>query len=139
MDHVAGYSIFNDVTVRDYQFRVTQYTGGKNFRSSGPFGPALVTADEVDDPHSLDIRTEVNGIVKQDANTDEFIFDLPTIVEHISEFIPLEAGDVIATGTPAGVGFKREPAEFLRPGDTVTVTIEGIGTLENPVIAEEEM
>lgn len=137
--HVAGYSIFNDVTVRDYQFRVTQYTGGKNFKASGPFGPALVTADEVKDPHNLGIKTEVSGVLKQDANTEEFIFDLPTIIEHISEFIPLEAGDVIATGTPAGVGFKREPAEFLRPGDTVSVTIEGIGILENPVVAEEDL
>lgn len=136
--HVAGYSLFNDVTVRDYQFRVTQYTAGKNFRASAPFGPALVTADEVPDPHSLAIRTEVDGVLKQDANTDEFIFDIPTIIEHVSEFVPLEVGDVIATGTPAGVGFKREPPEFLRPGQTVRVTIDGVGVLENPVIAEEE-
>jgi 2-keto-4-pentenoate hydratase/2-oxohepta-3-ene-1,7-dioic acid hydratase in catechol pathway len=139
MEHVAGYSIFNDVTVRDFQFRVPQYTGGKNFRASGPFGPHLVTADEVGDPHSLPIKTEINGVVKQDASTDEFIFDVPTIIEHISEFVPLEAGDVIATGTPAGVGFKREPPEFLRPGDTVTITIEGVGVLENPVVAEEDI
>ena len=138
MDHIAGYSVFNDVTVRDYQFRVTQYTAGKNFRASGPFGPYLVTADAVADPHDLPITTEVNGNVKQDANTNEFIFDLPTIIEHISEFVPLEVGDVIATGTPAGVGFKREPAEFLRPGDSVKVTIDGIGVLENPVVAEED-
>lgn len=137
MRHIAGYSVFNDVTVRDYQFRVTQYTAGKNFRASAPFGPYLVTADAVADPHSLDIRTEVNGIVKQTGNTSEFIFDLPTIIEHISEFVPLEPGDVIATGTPAGVGFKREPAEFLRPEDTVKVSIAGVGVLENPVVAEE--
>jgi 2-keto-4-pentenoate hydratase/2-oxohepta-3-ene-1,7-dioic acid hydratase in catechol pathway len=139
MRHVAGYSVFNDVTVRDFQFRVTQYTAGKNFRASAPFGPYLVTPDEVGDPHQLTVRTEVNGVVKQEASTDEFIFDIPTIIEHISEFVPLEVGDVIATGTPAGVGFKREPAEFLRPGDTVTVSVEGVGVLENPVIAEEEL
>lgn len=137
-DHVAGYSVFNDVTVRDYQFRVTQYTAGKNFRASAPFGPALVTADEIPDPQALAITTAVDGVVKQDANTDEFIFDIPTIIEHVSEFVPLEVGDVIATGTPAGVGFKREPPEFLRPGQTVRVEIEGVGVLENPVIAEEE-
>lgn len=136
MRHVAGYSVFNDVTVRDYQFQVTQYTAGKNFRASGPFGPYLVTPDEVGDPHRLAVRTEVNGEVKQEGNTDEFIFDIPAIIEHISEFVPLEAGDVIPTGTPAGVGFKREPAEFLRPGDTVTVSVENVGVLENPVIAE---
>ena len=138
MNHIAGYSVFNDVTVRDFQFRVTQYTAGKNFQASAPFGPELVTADEIGDPHSLAIKTEVNGVIKQDANTDEFIFDLPAIIEHISEFVPLESGDVIATGTPAGVGFKREPAEFLRPGDTVRVTVEGVGSLENPVVGEAE-
>ena len=138
MRHVAGYSVFNDVTVRDYQFRITQYTAGKNFRASAPFGPYLVTPDEIEDPHELPIRTEINGVVKQDANTDELIFDIPTIIEHISEFVPLEAGDVIATGTPAGVGFKREPPEFLRPGDTVTVTVGGVGVLANPVVAEED-
>ena len=136
LDHVAGYSIFNDVTVRDYQFRVTQYTSGKNFAASGPFGPFLVLADEVDDPHTLDISLEVNGVVKQTGNTGDMIFDVPTIIEHISEWIDLEAGDVIAMGTPAGVGFKRNPPEFLAPGDTVSVTVEGLGVLTNPVVDE---
>lgn len=133
MDYVFGYSIFNDVTVRDYQFRVTQYTAGKNFRSSGPFGPVLVTADEIDDPHNLDIRTTLNGKVEQFANTSTMIFDIPTILEHIAEFIDLEAGDVIPTGTPAGVGFKRQPPVFLKDGDVVSVEISGIGVLSNPV------
>jgi len=138
MDHIAGYSIFNDVTVRDYQFRVTQYTSGKNFAASGPFGPYLVLKDEVPDPHNLEITTEVNGVVKQRGNTSDMIYDLPTILEHISEWIAIEPGDVIATGTPSGVGFKRDPPEFLRPGDEVAVTVSLLGTLTNPVRAEED-
>ncbi len=137
MDHIAGYSIFNDVTVRDYQFRVTQYTSGKNFSASGPFGPYLVLADEVADPHALDLSLEVNGVEKQRGNTSDMIYDLPTIIEHISEWVELEPGDVIPTGTPSGVGFKRNPPEFLEPGDTVSVTVQGLGTLSNPVVAEE--
>lgn len=136
MEHVAGYSIFNDVTVRDYQFRVKQYTSGKNFNASGPFGPYLVLADEVADPHRLDLKTEINGVVKQEGNTRDFIYDIPTIIEHISEWIELEPGDVIPTGTPSGVGFKRNPPEFLKAGDTVSVTVEGLGTLSNPVVEE---
>jgi 2-keto-4-pentenoate hydratase/2-oxohepta-3-ene-1,7-dioic acid hydratase in catechol pathway len=132
-DHVAGYTIFNDVTVRDYQFRVTQYTGGKNFHASGPIGPHITLVDEALDPHNLGITTTVNGVVKQEGNTNEFIFDIPTLIEHISEFIELEPGDIIPTGTPAGVGFKRTPPEFLTAGEIVDVTIEGIGTLSNPV------
>lgn len=139
MDYVFGYSIFNDVTVRDYQFRVTQYTAGKNFRASGPFGPVIVTADEIDDPHKLDIRTTLNGEQMQFANTETMIYDIPTILENISEFIDLEAGDVIPTGTPAGVGFKRKPPIFLKDGDTITVEIPGIGVLSNPVVNEGDL
>lgn len=135
MDYVFGFSIFNDVTVRDYQFRVTQYTAGKNFRSSGPFGPVVVTADEID-PHHVDIETTLNGNVVQFANTDTMIFDIPTILAHIADFIDLEPGDVIPMGTPAGVGFKRNPPMFLKAGDSVSVKIPGIGTLTNPVVAE---
>jgi 2-keto-4-pentenoate hydratase/2-oxohepta-3-ene-1,7-dioic acid hydratase in catechol pathway len=137
MDYVFGYSIFNDVSVRDYQFRVTQYTSGKNFRASGPFGPVIVTADELTDPHKLDIKTTINGEVMQSANTDTMIFDVPTILEHIADWIDLEAGDVIPTGTPAGVGFKRKTPIFLKDGDTVSIEISGIGTLTNPVIDEK--
>ncbi|KQV37006.1 fumarylacetoacetate hydrolase family protein [Rhizobium sp. Root1204] len=133
MDYVFGYTIFNDVTVRDYQFRVTQYTAGKNFRATGPIGPAIVTADEVPDPHNLDIRTTLNGEVMQFANTSTMIYDIPTILENIAEFIDLEPGDIIPTGTPAGVGFKRKPPIFLKDGDTITIEIPGIGTLSNPV------
>lgn len=136
MDYVFGYSIFNDVTVRDYQFRVTQYTAGKNFRSSGPFGPSIVTADEIKDPHDLQITTKINGHIEQSASTSDMIYDIPTIIENISEFIDLEPGDLIPTGTPAGVGFKRKPPVFLRPGDEVTVEIPGVGILTNPVSSE---
>ena len=137
MDHVAGYSVFNDVTVRDYQFRVTQYTEGKNFHASGPFGPYLVLKDEVPNPHNLRIETLLNGETVQDGNTEEMIFDIPTIISHISEFIELEPGDVIPMGTPAGVGFTRNPPRFLTPGDTIEVRVENIGSLTNPVIKEE--
>ncbi|MBL0374239.1 fumarylacetoacetate hydrolase family protein [Rhizobium sp. KVB221] len=136
MDYVYGYSIFNDVTVRDYQFRITQYTAGKNFRASGPFGPVIVTADEIADPHKLDIKTTLNGQVMQFANTETMIYDIPTILENIAEFIDLEPGDVIPTGTPAGVGFKRKPPIFLKDGDTISVEIPGIGVLTNPVVNE---
>jgi 2-keto-4-pentenoate hydratase/2-oxohepta-3-ene-1,7-dioic acid hydratase in catechol pathway len=123
--------------VRDFQFRVPQYTAGKNFSASGPFGPWLTVAEEVPDPQALEIVTEVNGVEKQRANTSDMIFDVATIIEHISEFVELESGDVIATGSPAGVGFKREPPEFLRPGDICRIEISGLGALENPVVAEE--
>jgi 2-keto-4-pentenoate hydratase/2-oxohepta-3-ene-1,7-dioic acid hydratase in catechol pathway len=136
MPYVYGYTIFNDVTVRDYQFRVTQYTAGKNFRHSGPFGPMIITADEIADPHNLQITTTLNGEVMQSASTSTMIYDIPTIIEHISDFIDLEPGDVIPTGTPAGVGFKRKPPVFLKEGDRIAVEIEGIGRLENPVVNE---
>lgn len=136
MDLVYGYTIFNDVSVRDYQFRVTQYTGGKNFRRSGPCGPVLVTRDEIADPHRLQIVTRINGVQKQSANTETMIFDIPTILEHIADFIDLEPGDLIPTGTPAGVGFKRNPPEFLRAGDVIEVEVTGLGILRNPVVNE---
>ncbi len=136
MDYVFGYAIFNDVSVRDYQFRVSQYTGGKNFRASGPFGPTIVTKDEIADPHNLQITTTLNGQVMQSANTSDMIYDIPTIIEHISDFVDLEPGDLIPTGTPAGVGFKRNPPLFLKDGDTITVDIPGLGILTNPVVGE---
>ncbi len=136
MGHVAGYTILNDVTVRDYQFRVSQYTSGKNFNASGPFGPVLVLADEGLDPHNLRITTTLSGEVMQDGSTADMVFDIPAIIEHISEWIELEVGDVVAMGTPSGVGFTRQPPRFLEPGDTITVEIEGIGMLSNPVVAD---
>jgi 2-keto-4-pentenoate hydratase/2-oxohepta-3-ene-1,7-dioic acid hydratase in catechol pathway len=136
LDHVAGYSAFNDVSIRDWQLRVKQFGAGKNFDGSGPFGPELVTRDEIPDPGALKIELEVNGETMQSSSTAEMIFDVPSLIEHISQFATLEPGDVIATGTPAGVGHFRDPPVYLKPGDTVRVVIEKIGALENPVEAE---
>jgi len=136
MDHVYGYTAFNDVTVRDYQFRTTQYLAGKNFRTSGPLGPVIVTKDAVQDPHNLQIKTRVNGIEMQNDKTSSMYFDIPFIINHLSEFLDLEAGDVIAMGTPAGVGFKRKPPIFLQKGDVVEVELEGVGILANKVVED---
>lgn len=134
MDHVAGYACFNDGSVRDYQ--VHSLDAGKNFHATAGFGPWLVTADDIPDPHSLGLRTLLNGDELQNGNTSDLIFDIPTIINYISGFTPLSPGDVISTGTPEGVGFVRKPPIFLRPGDVVEIEVEGIGTLSNPVIAE---
>jgi acylpyruvate hydrolase len=138
LDHVAGYAIFNDVSIRDWQIKKPpiQFGAGKNFDGSGPFGPDLVTADEIPDPGALAIELTVNGVVKQSSTTASMIFDVPTIIEFVSTFTTLEPGDVIATGTPSGVGNFREPPEFLVAGDTVRITLEGVGVQENPVIDE---
>jgi acylpyruvate hydrolase len=133
---VAGYTLANDVTMRDYQYRTHQWLPGKNWASSTPLGPFLVTPDEVGDPHSLDISLELNGERMQEANTSLFIFDIPTLVATISEFVPLAPGDVVLTGTPSGVGYRREPKVLLRDGDRMVVEVAGVGRLENPVAAE---
>ncbi len=133
-DHIAGYTIFNDVSVRDYQRRTSQFLQGKTFDGSGPLGPALVTADEVRDPQALDITLYLNGKVMQQGNTADFIFDIPTLVHYLSQIMTLEPGDLIATGTPAGVGFAREPHVFLKPGDRVQIEIGELGVLENNVV-----
>lgn len=137
LEHVAGYTILNDVSMRDFQFRGRQWMQGKTFDRSTPLGPWVVTADEIPDPQGLEISCEVSGEVLQRSNTREMIFDVAHVVAYISQIMTLEPGDVIATGTPAGVGFAREPKRLLRPGDVVRVTVEKIGTLENPVVAEE--
>lgn len=136
MDYVAGYSAFNDISARDYQMRTSQWMIGKTFDTFGPFGPALVTADEIADPHALDIRLSIGSELLQDSNTRELIFPIPQLIAYLSSVMTLDPGDVIATGTPAGVGFTRRPPRFLRPGETVRVEIEGIGVLENPVKEE---
>jgi acylpyruvate hydrolase len=136
LELVAGYTIFNDGSVRDYQARGVQWTAGKNFWRTGPFGPWLVTADEVPDPHALELRTFVNGEQVQAANTSQLIFDIGALIAHVSEWLPLEPGDVIATGTPSGVGLYSDPPRFLAAGDSVAVEIEGLGRLENPVVDE---
>lgn len=136
LDYVAGYTILNDVSVRDYQMRTSQWTTGKMFHRSTPVGPELVTADEVGDPESLEIELTVNGRVLQKGSTRDMIFAVAKTVAYISEICELEPGDIIATGTPAGVGFTRQPPIFLKPGDTVTVRIDGLGALSNPVASE---
>jgi acylpyruvate hydrolase len=136
LEAVAGYTVANDISMRDYQYRTAQWLPGKNWATSTPLGPFLVTPDEVGDPHGLDISLDLNGERMQSANTSQFIFDVPKLVATISEFIPLAPGDVVLTGTPSGVGYRRDPKVLLRDGDRVTVEIERVGRLENPVSAE---
>lgn len=136
LDAVAGYTVANDVTMRDYQYRTHQWLPGKNWAHSMPLGPFLITPDEVGDPHALDISLELNGELMQSANTRQLIFDIPTIIATISEFVPLSPGDVVLTGTPSGVGYRRDPKVVLRDGDRIAIEIERVGRLENPVVAE---
>ncbi|WP_336334019.1 fumarylacetoacetate hydrolase family protein [Pseudomonas putida] len=137
LQHVAGYALFNEGSVREYQFNSPQWTVGKNFDDTGAFGPDLVTADELPaGGKGLLLQTRVNGKVVQSANTDDMLFDVATIISTLSEAVTLEAGDVIVSGTPAGVGFGMDPKVYLKAGDVVEVSIEGIGTLVNPVVDE---
>ena len=133
LGHVAGYSCFNEGSARDWQFHTTQITPGKNFYRTGGFGPWMVTADEIGDPQNLNISTRLNGETLQDANTKDMIFDVVSIISYVSNLVPLLPGDVIASGTPAGVGFSRNPQIFMQPGDTCEIEIERIGTLVNPI------
>lgn len=133
MDHVFGYTIINDISARDLQFRHKQFYLGKSVPGGCPMGPWLVTADEIPEPESLDIRCRVNGDIKQDSNTSDLIFGISQIVHLLSTVHPLRPGDVIATGTPEGVGFARNPPEFLNPGDEVSCEIEAIGMLVNRI------
>jgi 2-keto-4-pentenoate hydratase/2-oxohepta-3-ene-1,7-dioic acid hydratase in catechol pathway len=136
MQYVAGCSIYNDVSVRDYQMHAQQIAAGKNFVGTGPFGPWLVTTDELPDPTKLKLETRVNGSVVQASDTSHLIFSIPRLINYASEIFDLVPGDVIATGTPAGVGFTRKPPMFLKAGDIVEVEIEKIGILRNPVVDE---
>jgi len=136
LDFVAGYSCFNDGTIRDWQGHSSQFTAGKNFLSTGAVGPWLVTADEIGDPAGLALETRLNGEVMQSGSTADLIFDVPTLIEYITTFTQLMPGDIIATGTPAGVGYRRRPPRYLQSGDVVEVEIETIGTLRNPVVDE---
>ncbi len=133
MSYVFGYTVVNDVSARDVQFNHGQFFKGKSLDGACPMGPWIVTADEIPDPHALAIRCRVNGVTKQEANTGMMIFKIPTIIEILSRGMTLEVGDVIATGTPSGVGFARTPPEFLRPGDVVECEIEKIGVIRNQV------
>jgi 2-keto-4-pentenoate hydratase/2-oxohepta-3-ene-1,7-dioic acid hydratase in catechol pathway len=133
---IAGFTVINDVTVRDWQMKSPTMTLGKSFDTHGPTGPWVVSADEVPDPHDLQIRTWVNGELMQDASTKEMIFDCYEQIATLSTSFTLEPGDLISTGTPAGVGFVRTPPIFLKAGDTVRIEIDGMGAIENPVIDE---
>ncbi len=133
MQHVLGYTCLNDVSARDFQFRDGQWQRGKSCDTFCPLGPWIVTRDELQDPHRLAIRLRRNGETLQDSNTGQLVFGVPELVAFLAETITLEPGDVIATGTPPGVGFARKPPVFLRPGDRVEVEIEAIGVLANPV------
>ena len=134
--HVAGYSCYNEGSIRDWQRHTTQFTAGKTFASTGGFGPWLVTADEVPDPSKLTLETRLNGQVVQHTTTDLLITPIPQILAYVSAILPLLPGDVIVTGTPGGVGMKRTPPLWMKPGDVAEVEISGIGVLRNPVVEE---
>jgi 2-keto-4-pentenoate hydratase/2-oxohepta-3-ene-1,7-dioic acid hydratase in catechol pathway len=136
LQYVAGYCCFMDGSVRDWQWHSSQFTAGKNFHESGAMGPYLVTADEIPDPSALTLCTYVNGELVQQGSTRELIFDVPYLIEYCSSFAELLPGDVIATGTPGGVGAARKPPLWLRHGDRVEVEISGVGRLQNPVLDE---
>src|SRR5437016_9813741 len=136
LDHVAGYTIFNDISIRDYQRRTTQWMIGKNFDRSGPLGPALVTRDEVPDPQALTLTVDVSGERMQEARTGTMIFSVAHLIAYISQALTLEPGDLVATGTPSGVGFARKPPRWLRDGDTVRVAITRLGVLETPILPD---
>lgn len=136
LDHVAGYSCFDDASVRDYQAHSTQFGPGKNFYRTGGFGPWIVSADEIPDPQALSIETRLNGEVVQRSHTSRMSYPVRELIAYLSRITPLRPGDVIATGTPSGVGVARKPPLYLKPGDLVEVEIERVGTLRNPVEAE---
>lgn len=136
LNHVMGYTISNDVTMRDFQYKTHQWIQGKSWEKSTPIGPYLLTPDEFDLDHAT-IRTTLNGEVVQDSDLSMLMFSVPRLISTISEFVTLEPGDVILTGTPGGVGFRREPKLFMSPGDQVTVAIGGLGTLANIVVDEK--
>ena len=137
LTHVAGYSLFNDASVREYQFKTTQWTMGKNFDGTGAFGPDLVTADELPPGvKGLLLETRLNGKVVQSANTDDMVFDVETLIAVLSEAVTLEPGDVIVAGTPSGIGWARNPKLIMRHGDVCEVSANGIGVLRNKIVDE---
>lgn len=135
-DYVAGYCCLNDGSIRDFQRHSGQFTAGKNFLASGSMGPWLVTRDEIDNIEKLQLETRLNGELMQSASTGDLIFDIPTLIEYCTTFTRLEPGDVIATGTPGGVGFARKPPVWMKPGDTIEVSISEIGVLQNTIADE---
>lgn len=135
-DHVAGYSCYNDASVREWQFHAKQIASGKNFEGTGAFGPWLVTADEIEPGRKLEITTRLNGEVVQSSDTGNLIFSIPTLINYASTIFTLVPGDVIVTGTPAGVGWSQKPPRYMQPGDTIEVEVEGIGVLRNPIVSQ---
>ena len=135
-DHVFGYVNLNDVSARDYQLATSQWVIGKTFDTFCPMGPYIVTKDEIADPHNLDIKMTINGEVLQHSNTKHLIFNVPTLIAHLSSVMTLEVGDIISTGTPAGVGLGRTPPRWLVPGDEMVVEVEGLGALRNKCVKE---
>jgi 2-keto-4-pentenoate hydratase/2-oxohepta-3-ene-1,7-dioic acid hydratase in catechol pathway len=135
-EHVFGYTIMNDVSARDVQMATSQWSLGKSFDTFAPLGPAIVTKEEVPDPHALDIKLTIGGEVLQHSNTRQLIFRIPDLIAHLSAITPLDAGDIVSTGTPAGVGLGRTPHRWLRPGETIVTEVENLGQLVNPVVAE---
>lgn len=135
-DHVFGYMNLHDVSARDFQLATTQWLMGKTFDTFAPMGPYVVTADEIADPHNLKITCTISGEVLQNSNTRHLIFNIPHLVAYLSSVFTLEPGDIISTGTPAGVGFARKPPRWLRAGDECVIEVEGLGQLRNPVVAE---
>lgn len=133
MDHIAGYACYNDASVREWQFHAKQIAAGKNFNGTGPFGPWMVTKDEIADPEALAIETRLNDKVVQSSSTSQLIFKIPRIISYCSDIFDLVPGDVIVTGTPGGVGAARNPPEFLQPGDVTEIDITGVGILRNTV------
>ena len=136
MSHIAGYALYNDASIREYQFHAKQIAAGKNFVGTGPFGPYMVTPDEVPDPNNLKLEVRLNGKVMQSSNTSMLIFKIPTLINYCSTIWNLEPGDVIVTGTPGGVGWSRKPPVFMKHGDVCEVEIERLGILRNPVVDE---
>ena len=137
-DYIAGYVVVNDATVRDWQFRTPTWTLGKSFDTHGPIGPWIVTTDELTDPHQSALRTYVNDELRQESNTKHLIFNCFELVEYLTKAFTLEPGDIIATGTPSGIGVLMKPPQLLKEGDVVRIEIEGIGQIENPVINEPD-
>jgi 2-keto-4-pentenoate hydratase/2-oxohepta-3-ene-1,7-dioic acid hydratase in catechol pathway len=139
LEHVFGYTILHDVSARDFQFRLPRdnhITLGKNFDTFAPIGPCIVTPDEIADLNDVRMRTLLNGAVMQDASTSDWLFPLPRLLSSLAQVMTLQPGDVVTTGTPAGVGAFHQPPVWLKPGDVVALEIEGIGRLENPVVVE---
>jgi 2-keto-4-pentenoate hydratase/2-oxohepta-3-ene-1,7-dioic acid hydratase in catechol pathway len=136
MEHVAGYTCFNDASIRDWQFHTHQYGMGKTFRSTGALGPWMVTADEIADYRELQVRGILNGEQMQEGSLSELAFDIPHLISYVSQALDWNPGDILATGTPSGIGFKRTPPIFLQPGDVFEVVISQIGTLSNAVVDE---